>query len=192
VPSKDEIELLCAHWDANERVKMPLSDFIRFAASSGMRREEIARLRWEDLDAEAGVILVRDRKDPRKKAGNHQRVPLMFESLSIIQRQPKPEGAERIFPIKAESISTLFARACNALKIVDLRFHDLRHGAITRMFRSGMKIEEVAVVSGHRTWTQLKRYTHLRAEDLAEKYRPAERPATDPAPPDDRTPSDQP
>lgn len=192
IPTKDEIDALCAHWEGNERVRIPLPDFVRFAAASGMRREEISRLRWDDLDADAGVILIRDRKDPRRKAGNNQRVPLMFEALSIIQRQPRPEGAEFIFPLKAESVSTLFARACNTLKIADLRFHDLRHGAITRMFRSGMAIEEVAVVSGHRTWTQLKRYTHLRAEDLAEKYRPAEPPATDPAPPDDRTPPVQP
>jgi len=53
------------------------------------------------------------------------------------------------------------------LGIEDLRFHDLRHEAISRMFERGMQVEQVRVISGHRTLDQLSRYINLRAEDLA-------------------------
>lgn len=75
----------------------------------------------------------------------------------------------RILPYNAESVSAAFQRACNRLGIVDLHFHDLRHEGITRLFESGLSIEEVAVISGHRSWAMLHRYTHLSAVTLAEK-----------------------
>jgi integrase len=53
------------------------------------------------------------------------------------------------------------------LGIVDLRFHDLRHEAISRLFEKGMRVEQVRVVSGHRTLDQLSRYVNLRPADLA-------------------------
>ena len=53
--------------------------------------------------------------------------------------------------------------------IKDLHFHDLRHEAISRFFEMGLSIPEVALISGHRDSRMLFRYTHLRAEDVAEK-----------------------
>ena len=50
--------------------------------------------------------------------------------------------------------------------MVDLRFHDLRHEAISRFFELGLNIPEVAVISGHKDPRMLFRYTHLRAEEL--------------------------
>lgn len=189
VASREEIERLCSHWEANDRQELPLAEFVRFAAVTGMRREEIARLRWEDLDERAGLILVRDRKDPRRKVGNDQRVPLLFGALEIALRQPR--NGDLIFPLRPESVSTLFPRACKAAGIVGLRFHDLRHTAITRMFERKMSIEEVAMISGHRSWAMLRRYTHLRPEDLAQRYAPPDSPATRTDSTDDTSPSDQ-
>ena len=51
----------------------------------------------------------------------------------------------------------------------DLRFHDLRHEAISRFFEMGLSVPEVAVISGHKDARMLFRYTHLRAEDLVNK-----------------------
>jgi integrase len=50
-----------------------------------------------------------------------------------------------------------------------LRFHDLRHEATSRLFEKGFNVMEVAAITGHKTLDMLKRYTHLRAEDLAKK-----------------------
>ena len=73
-----------------------------------------------------------------------------------------------LFPVKhASSISDRFARMCKKLDIKDLRFHDLRHEAISRLFEDGFKIEEVRLVSGHRTFSELSRYVNLRPADLA-------------------------
>jgi site-specific recombinase XerD len=52
------------------------------------------------------------------------------------------------------------------LKREDLHFHDLRHETISRLFEAGFRIEQVAMVSGHRDWPMLGRYVHPRAEDL--------------------------
>lgn len=61
---------------------------------------------------------------------------------------------------------------------MDLRFHNLRHEATTRLFERGLNIMEVASVTGHKNLPacalhadrrMLRRYTHLKAEDLARK-----------------------
>ena len=62
------------------------------------------------------------------------------------------------------------------LEIDDLTFHDLRHGAITDLFRKGLDIPEVALVNGHRSWRKLTRYTQLTAADVLGKFRALEQP----------------
>ncbi len=65
-------------------------------------------------------------------------------------------------------ITHAFSRTCNALGIEDLRFHDLRHEAASRFFEMGLNIAGVAQITGQ-SFTTLQRYTHLRAENIAEK-----------------------
>jgi integrase len=77
--------------------------------------------------------------------------------------------SEKIFPISAHAITVAFRRSCRRSGIKDLRFHDLRHEAISRLFEKGLSLAEVAVISGHKTWSMLRRYTHLKAEDLVKK-----------------------
>ncbi len=60
-------------------------------------------------------------------------------------------------------------RLCRRAVIDDLHFHDLRHEAISRFFEKGLSVPEVALISGHRDYRMLFRYTHLRAEDVAKK-----------------------
>ena len=78
-----------------------------------------------------------------------------------------PKG-ERIFPYSTDAISASFIRACKILAIDDLRFHDLRHEGISHLFETGRTIPQVAAVSGHRSWTSLKRYTDIRQS--SDKY----------------------
>lgn len=61
-----------------------------------------------------------------------------------------------------DSIAFAFRDARGLLQIDDLRFHDLRHEGISRLFEIGLNIPHVATVSGHRSWQNLKRYTHIR------------------------------
>src|SRR3546814_8975561 len=89
--------------------------------------------------------------------------------LIRVQRKYDPRG-DRIFPYNPRSVGTAFRRACRALKIENLHFHDLRHEATSRLFEAGLRIEQVALVTGHRDWKMLKRYTHLRPEHRSEEH----------------------
>lgn len=60
-------------------------------------------------------------------------------------------------------------RVVTRARLIDLRFHDLRHEAISRFFEKGLNVPEVALISGHRDPRMLFRYTHPRAEDVAAK-----------------------
>ncbi|MGB9273184.1 MAG: tyrosine-type recombinase/integrase [Pseudolabrys sp.] len=68
-----------------------------------------------------------------------------------------------------DAISAAFTRACQFLGIKDLRFHDLRHEGLSRLFGMGRTIPQAAAVSGHRSWTSLKRYTRIR--QTGDKYK---------------------
>lgn len=140
------------------------SDFALFSALTAMRRSEVARILWADLDADKKMVLIRDRKDPRQKVGNDQWVPLLGDTWPLVQRQPRTE--ERIFPIHPQTISKYFTQACRELGIPDLHLHDLRHEGISTMFEQGFDIPQVAVVSGHKDWRHLKRYTQIKPESL--------------------------
>lgn len=168
----DELTRLVEYFRAKRRQVVPMHEIIPFAIASAMRASEITRLRWADLNERDRTIVIRDRKDPDEKVGNDQTVPLLrvgdLDAFEIVKRQPRAEGQELVFPYNSDTFSSIFPRACQALDlpIRDLRFHDLRHEGISRLFEAGYSIEQVALVSGHRSWTQLKRYTNLRARDL--------------------------
>jgi integrase len=172
--SEAELERILAHFDSRP-MQTPYADIIRFAVATGMRISEICRLRWADLNEHNKTIIIRDRKHPQDRIGNDQVVPLLnetgFDAFAIAIRQPR--GSPRIFPYSEKSICSVFPRQIEKLGLEDLHLHDLRHEAISRLFEAGYRIEQVALVSGHRDWAMLKRYTHIRAADLHRKAAPA-------------------
>lgn len=163
-PTNDELVAL-RDWFAVRSETLTV-DHIDFILDSCFRPpSELTRLKWEHLNHEDRTILIEDRKDPRRKIGNNQTVPLLGESYDIITRQPKT--GPYIFPVNGKSWSSLFPRACDDLDIVDLRLYDLRHEAISRLVESGKySIPEMMLVTGHKDPKQLMRYTQLRARDL--------------------------
>ncbi|KQV51376.1 site-specific integrase [Duganella sp. Root336D2] len=165
-PTAEELTSLKAHFNAIKRQKVPMADIIDFAVETAMRLGEIIRLQWDDLNEEHRTIIIRNRKHPTEKTGNDQEVPLLGSAFEIVKRQPRHRDEGRIFPVTDGTVSSIFPRACNKLGIQDLRFHDLRHEGVSRLFEQRYSIEEVALVSGHRDWKMLSRYLHLRARDL--------------------------
>lgn len=144
--------------------KIPMKDIIKFAISSTMRQSEITRIKHCTMNEEGRTIVITDRKHPTQKLGNHQVVPLLDESISIIKRQ---EGrGEYVFPYCPKEVGRQFSNACKDLGIVDLHFHDLRHEGASRLFEIGYRIEEVQKFTGHTDWKMLQRYTHLKAENI--------------------------
>lgn len=162
-PTDDEIAAIRDWCRRSETLTPDIIDFI--LASCFRPPSEIVRLRWEDINHADRTVLIRDRKDPRRKIGNHQTVPLLNGAYDIAMRQPK--RAAEIFPVNGKSWSSLFPRACRDVGIVDLSLYDLRHEAITRLVESRKySIPEMMLVTGHRDPKQLMRYTHIRARDL--------------------------
>lgn len=166
-PSLGELDRLLSYASESRKGrKIPMHEVILFAVFSGRRQGEITRLRWDLLDEKNRSGVVTDMKHPREKSD--QVVYFTDEAWAIIQRQPKT--GDRIFPYYEESISTRFTEYCAFLGIQDLRFHDLRHECISWLFERGWDIPRVAAVSGHRSWSSLQRYTHLRRQDPYDKY----------------------
>ncbi len=161
-PTEDELHRLVAHLGA-ERGQV-YADVVRFAVLTAMRRSEILGLRWADVDEAKRLVLVRDRKDPRRKAGNDQWIPLLGDAWGLVQQQPRE--SELIFPINQQTLSKYFRWSCQALSIPDLHFHDLRHEGTSRLFEAGYEVQQVALVTGHKSWNMLRRYTQLKPEDL--------------------------
>lgn len=161
-PEGEEAQLVL-DWLAAEKGQK-YADFAQFSAITAMRRGEVAAILWVDLDPVKKMVLIRDRKDPRKKIGNDQWIPLLGDSWALAQRQPK--DSERIFPVHPQTMSKYFTEACRTLGIPDLHLHDLRHEGISKMFEDGFAIQQVALVSGHKSWNMLRRYTNLKPESL--------------------------
>ncbi len=134
-----------------------------FAIYSCRRQEEITLLRWDDINHDNRTALIRDLKDPlRRSIKKHCKLPR--SAYKIIMRQDRV--GEFVFPRSAKSISINFTNACHMLGIKDLRFHDLRHEAVSRLFEAGLSIQHVQQVSLHSSWSSLQRYTNLNPGDV--------------------------
>lgn len=168
-PTLEELDILLRHFadrQKRRRSSVPMVHIIAFAIFSTRRQEEIIRIRWDDFEPHNKRVLVRDMKNPGDKIGNHVWCDLTPEAIRIIEAMPRQ--AEQIFPYTTDAIGASLTRACKTYGIKNLRFHDLRHEGISRLFELGLNIPQVACVSGHRSWTSLKRYTHIR--QCGDKY----------------------
>lgn len=167
-PTDEELSRLYGHWRANPRQSIDMPTLCQFALATGMRLGEICALQVDDVDAIRKTVIIRDRKDPQKKLGNDQTVPLLPAAWAIVEPTIKGRTEGSIFGVRAASVSTAFTRACQAVDppIVDLHLHDLRHRATAEFFRMGLDIPRVALMTGHKTWTMLKRYTSIKPEDV--------------------------
>jgi integrase len=160
-PTLGELDRLMEHFGAVKArlpSSIPMQRIIAFAIFSTRRQEEIVTIRWSDY--EGNRILVRDMKHPGEKIGNNIWCELTAEASEIIEAMPR--RGERIFPFTNHAISAAFTRACKILGIDDLHFHDLRHEGVSRLFEMGRTIPQAASVSGHRSWSSLQRYSHIR------------------------------
>ena len=149
-----------------------LQTFVILAIETGMRFGELAGVAWENLNLQKRTIYLPDTKN-----GSPRTVPLSTRALNAIQTQPRSIDG-RLFSVKPGSIRSAFLIALyraqatqpdSKMFLRELRFHDLRHEAVTRLFERGLNPIEVGMVSGHKTLSMLQRYTHLRSSDLVTK-----------------------
>jgi integrase len=141
-----------------------LLSVVRLALETAMRQGELVALRWENVDLTRRIAHLPDTKN-----GEARSVPLSSTSVAVLRALPRSLHGQ-VFPgLTTEAVKRAFARATRRAGIEDLHFHDLRHEATTRFFEVGLNIMEVATITGHRDLRMLRRYTHLKAEDLAKK-----------------------
>lgn len=142
----------------------PLKQIIILALETGMRLGEILGIRWENVDLNQGALTLIDTKTEWRRD-----VPLSTAAKNAIKELPRHISG-MLFPgLSTSAVSHRFRHLRDDLEIEGLRFHDIRHEATSRLFERGLDTMEVASITGHKTLQMLKRYTHLRAEDLAKK-----------------------
>ena len=157
----EEIRLLAACREARNPSLLPI---VHLAIETAMRQGELVSLRWEHVDLNRRTVYLPDTKN-----GESRTVPLSTAAVGILRSLPRSIHG-RVFPgLTTEAVKRAYARAVRRAGIKDLRFHDLRHEATSRLFEKGLNIMEVASITGHKDLRMLRRYTHLKAEDLARK-----------------------
>ena len=141
-----------------------LKPIIRFALETAMRREEIASLTWKQVDLKNRTAHL-----PKTKNGSARSVPLSSAAIAILQGMPHNIDGT-IFNLTKDQITDRMRVTVKRGELKDLRFHDLRHEATSRLFETGrLDMMEIATITGHKSLSMLSRYTHLRAGDLAKK-----------------------
>ena len=140
-----------------------LKPIITLALETAMRRGEILAIRWDDINESLSTLRI-----PITKNGHPRVIPLSSKALTTLLGTPRG-NSERVYEVSPNAFRLAWERLRNRVGIQDLHFHDLRHEAISRFFELGLSIPEVALISGHRDPRMLFRYTHLRAEDVANK-----------------------
>lgn len=141
----------------------PMRALISFALETGMRRGELVKCRWADLCKATRTLLISE-----TKTGIARTIPLSGAALAILDNLTTDNDG-LIFPVSANAVRLTWEHVRSRAALVDLRFHDLRHEAISRFFERGLSVPEVALISGHKDVRMLMRYTHLRAETVASR-----------------------
>ncbi|PRC92724.1 site-specific integrase [Solimicrobium silvestre] len=137
---------------------------MEFALETGMRQGELLALSWQDLDRKRSIVLLKDTKNGEERA-----VPLSPDALKVLDNLIVSIRG-KIFPLQRVTLFGAFKAACVRAEVKDFKWHDLRHEGLSRLAERGdLNVLEIAAVSGHKTLSMLKRYTHLQAEKLAVK-----------------------
>ena len=146
--------------------RIDMDRLVRLALATAARLGELRKLDWPDVDRSGRRLALKNTKN-----GLDRFAPLSRSGAAVIDELLADGDIEgRVFRITARHTERLFENACESVGIVDLHFHDLRHEAISRLFeRTSLRDVEIMTITGHRSIEMLKRYSHLRSNDLADR-----------------------
>ena len=139
-----------------------LPSIVIIALETGMRRSEILSLKWQNIDFDRRLAYL-----PQTKNGEARYIPLTKRAFTTIKSLARND--EKVFPISANAVRLAWERLKRQAGFQHLRFHDLRHEAISRLFEKGLTVPEVASISGHKTPSMLFRYAHADLGKVAQK-----------------------
>jgi integrase len=161
--TKEEEARLLAALEPSGRRNPWMLPLVRLALETAMRRSELLALRWHNVD-----LVRRTAYLPTSKNGKPRTVPLSTVAMAVLEGLPRAESG-KVIPLAAQTMEAAFKRARDRAKVSNLRFHDLRHTATTRMAQKLSNVIELAAVTGHQTIQMLRRYYHPNPEALALK-----------------------
>ncbi len=140
-----------------------LKTLLILAIETGMRRGEILGLRWSDVSHNRRVIAL-----ALTKNGSGREVPLSLRAFDALMdwKERAPVDQSMIFPMTPGALEQAWRRLLIRVGIKSLRFHDLRHEGVSRLFERGLNVIEVSTISGHKELRMLRRYSHLSVDDL--------------------------
>jgi len=151
---------------ATSRGQTDLIAAIKLAIETGMRRGELLRMTWRDIDWSEPSLRI-----PVTKNGEARTIPLSRTALAVLQaRKPgQTHEDDRVFTWTGNALRLAWERLRKRAGITDLRWHDLRHEATSRLFELGLTAPEVALFTGHKSLVMLSRYTHPQRKIIAAK-----------------------
>lgn len=157
---------ITAH-DTGERRQL-LKVIIICALDTALRRGEIFKLKWSDIDFETYEIKVKAMNSKTARPRTVEMTPRLHdELLNLWNKSPKRLSLSVFGYDKPEStIKKAWAGACKDAGLQDFRFHDLRHSAITRLVASGEPSANVMKISGHTQHTTFQRYVNPNSESV--------------------------
>lgn len=150
-----------------------LSWIAHIALETGMRASEILTLRRMQVDLKRRIVRLLETKNTQPRT-----VPLTLAAVrffrSALNHPVRPTDTDLIFygepgkdgKRRPYQFNPVWMKIKREQGLADVRFHDLRHEAVSRFVEAGFSDQEVSAISGHKSMQMLKRYTHLRAEDL--------------------------
>ncbi len=173
ISSEEEQRLLSAV-DAHSNPM--LGWIVRIAIETGMRSSEITSLTLGQVNLKKRIVTLQETKNTMPRT-----VPLTLAAVEQFQQAidnpVRPPGTNLIFfgepgrdgTRNPYSFNKVWMHIKKSVGLADLRFHDLRHEAVSRFVEGGLSDQQVAAISGHKSMQMLRRYTHLRAEDLVDQ-----------------------
>jgi integrase len=139
------------------------------ALDTAMRRGELFRLKWEDVDLERGVISIKAMNTKTARARTVFVTPRLREELTKLwEKSPKRLDLSVFGHDEHGSVRKAWLSACLHAKVKGCRFHDLRHTAITRMVAAGMPSAQIMKISGHTQTATFQRYVNPNEDDMAQ------------------------
>ncbi len=143
--------------------RLHLGPIIIAAIDTGMRRGELLSLRWRDVDLEHGVILIQAFNTKTMKQRELAMTTRLKLELARLYEESTQDPAMRVFGI-LDNVKRSYTAARKAAGLLDVRFHDLRHTAATRLVGAHIPLSEVGRILGHTQANTTYRYVNANAE----------------------------
>jgi integrase len=143
--------------------KAHLKTLLICALDTAMRRGEIFKMRWRDVNFETNEIFIPQTNTKTEESRAVAMTPRLRDELLILLHVSPDDPDQTIFGI-TNTIKTAFKSACLVAGIADFRFHDCRHTATTRMIAAGCSYTEVMKITGHSQLKTFLRYLNISPE----------------------------